>query len=173
MPATQRGQAYRLGPNRWGLRYYDADGARRRKSPFPSKSAALAHFRDVIEPTLRGELVLPDFTLAEFVPIYLERHAATVRPRTVQTLCERLVHATRAFGDVRLAELERMSGELASWSVSLPERSRYGIVQALRQTLEAACRWGYMRRNPAKLAGRNRQPAPRPIRVYSPCRAAR
>ena len=37
MPATQRGSAYRLGPNRWGLRYYDASGARRRKSQFPSK----------------------------------------------------------------------------------------------------------------------------------------
>ena len=55
MPAIQRGQAYRLGPNRWGLRYYDAAGGRRRKSPFPSKSAALAHYRDVIEPELRGD----------------------------------------------------------------------------------------------------------------------
>jgi hypothetical protein len=26
MPATQRGHAYRLGPNRWGLRYRDANG---------------------------------------------------------------------------------------------------------------------------------------------------
>ena len=65
MPATQRGQAYRLGPNKWGLRYYDRDGARRRKSPFPSKSAALTHYRNVIEPELRGEVVLPDLTLAE------------------------------------------------------------------------------------------------------------
>ena len=40
MPAIQRGQAYRLGPSKWGLRFYDAGGARRRKSPFPSKSAA-------------------------------------------------------------------------------------------------------------------------------------
>ena len=46
MPPTQRGQAYRLGPNRWGLRYYDGGGRRRRRSPFPSRSAALAHFRD-------------------------------------------------------------------------------------------------------------------------------
>lgn len=52
MPAIQRGQACRLGPNRWGLRYYDAGGKRRRKSPFRSKSAALAHYRDVIEPEL-------------------------------------------------------------------------------------------------------------------------
>lgn len=55
MPAIQRGQAYRLGPNRWGLRYYDPAGARRRKSPFPSKSAALAYYRDTIEPGLRDE----------------------------------------------------------------------------------------------------------------------
>jgi hypothetical protein len=55
MPTTQRGSAYRLGPNRWGLRYYDAEGVRRRKSPFPSKSAALQHYRYHIEPQLRGE----------------------------------------------------------------------------------------------------------------------
>lgn len=168
MPAIQRGQAYRLGPNCWGLRYYDQEGVRRRKSPFPSKSAALAHYRDVVEPQLRGEPApAPELTLAELVELYLERHAASVRPRTIATLRERLVHATRAFGDVPLREFERLSGELASWSARLPERSRYGIVQALRQTLEAACRWRYMDHNPAKLAGRNRQPAPRPIRVYT------
>jgi hypothetical protein len=87
MPPIQRGQAYRLGPNRWGLRYYDADGKRRRKSPFPSKSAALAHYGDVVEPQLRGEPVpMPELTLAAFVPIYLERHAASVRPRTIDAL---------------------------------------------------------------------------------------
>jgi integrase len=40
-------------------------------------------------------------------------------------------------------------------------------VQALRQTLAAACRWDYMTRNPAKLAGRNPEPPPRPIRAYT------
>lgn len=168
MPATQRGQAYRLGPSRWGLRYYDASGARRRKSPFPSKSAALAHYRDVVEPRLRGDPVaLPQLTLAEFIPLYLERHAASVRPRTIVTLQERLPHAIRAFGSVPLRDLERMSGELATWQAKLPERSRYGIVQALRQSLEAAVRWGYISRNPAKLAGRNRQPAPRSVRTFT------
>jgi hypothetical protein len=94
MPATQRGQAYRLGPNKWGLRYYDTEGVRRRKSPFPSKSAALAHYHDIVEPELRGDApVARDLTLAEFIPLYLERpcrvgtaahdcHAArTARPR--------------------------------------------------------------------------------------------
>ncbi len=52
MPPSQRGQAYRLAPGRWGLRWYDREGIRRRKSPFPTKSAALMHFREVIEPQL-------------------------------------------------------------------------------------------------------------------------
>jgi hypothetical protein len=101
MPPTQRGQAYKLAPGKWGLRYYDEAGARRRVSPFPSRSAALAHYREVIEPQLRGEPVpAPELTLAEFIEIYLQRHAASVRPRTISTLRERLRHAARAFGDV-------------------------------------------------------------------------
>jgi integrase len=168
MPATQRGQAYRIGPNRWGLRYYDAEGVRRRKSPFPTKSAALAHYRDVIEPQLRGEPApMPDLTLAGLVDLYLARHTASVRPRTIVTLRERLAHAVRAFGDVPLRDLERMSGDLAAWQARLPERSRYGVVQALRQTLGAAVRWGYIALNPALLAGRNRQPPPRTVRVFT------
>lgn len=51
MPATQRGQAYRLGPNHWGLLYHDAAGVRRRKSPFPSKSTALSYYREVTNPS--------------------------------------------------------------------------------------------------------------------------
>jgi len=51
-----------------------------------------------------------------------------------------------------------MTVEIAEWQTTLPERSRYGIVQALRQTLEAGMRWGLMMRIPAKLAGSNPQP---------------
>ena len=56
-PTCQRGQPRTgLSPNRWGVRYYDADRTEApRKSPFPSKSAALRWYRDVIEPQLRGE----------------------------------------------------------------------------------------------------------------------
>ena len=79
-------------------------GKRRRKSPFSSKSAALAHYRDVIEPQLRGEVpVLPELTLGEFVPLYLERHAASVRPRTITELRKRLRYASAAFGTCRYA----------------------------------------------------------------------
>ncbi len=100
MPATQRGQAYKLAPGKWGLRYYDRDSVRQRKSPFPTKSAALAHYRDIIEPQLRGDApAAPDVTLADLVELFLARHAVAVRPRTIATLRDRLGHATRAFGD--------------------------------------------------------------------------
>jgi hypothetical protein len=82
MPPTQHGQPYRLGPTRWGLRFYDAEGVRRRKSPFPSKSAALQYYRDVIEPELRGETpAAPDLTLAELVEVYLERTPPRCAPQ--------------------------------------------------------------------------------------------
>jgi integrase len=162
MPATQTGQAYRLDAGRWGLRFYDEAGRRRRVSPFPTKSAALKHYRDVIEPRLRGEPEpLPELTLAELVDVYLQRHAATRSGRTITTLRERLRHATSVYGAVPLHELERMSGDLADWQAGLPERYRYGLMQALRQALGAAVRWGYMTRNPAALAGPNPQPPPR------------
>lgn len=168
MPATQRGQAYRISTGKWGLRYYDQEGMRRRKTPFPTKSAALAYYRDVVEPQLRGDPApVPQLTLTALVDVYLERHAATVRPRTIVTLRERLALAERAFGDVMLRELERMSGDIATWQAQLPDRSRYGVVQALRQALAAAVRWGYIKKNPAALAGRNRQPAPRAVRVFT------
>ena len=157
MPAIQRGQAYRLKGGGWGLRYY-VNGTRRRAKGrrWETKSAALRHFRDVIEPRLRGEPEpTPELTLAELVERYLDRHAATVRTRTIVLLRERLAYATRVYGDVPLRDLERMSGELAAWQAKLPERSRYGIVQALRQALGAAERWGYIGSNPAKLAGKN------------------
>ena len=128
MPPTQRGEAYRLGPNRWGLRYYDAAGKRRRKSPFLSKSAALDHYATVIAPQLRGDAVaLPELTLGAFVPLYLERHAATVRPRTIQTLRERLPHAESAFGDVPLRPNPELLQQLGLiWcSSSCGRRRRY------------------------------------------------
>jgi integrase len=167
MPAIQRGHARKLPSGKWQLRYYDVDGTRKTGGAFPSKSAAMQHYRDAIEPRLNGAEPVPELTLSELVELYLERHAAVVRSRTISTLRERLVHATRAYGDVPLRELERMAGELATWQTTLPQRSRYGIVQALRQTLAAAVRWDYMSRNPAKLAGRNPEPPPRSIRAYT------
>src|SRR5215216_3892566 len=108
-----------------------------------------------------------DMTLSEFVPMYLARHAVGVRPRTIATLRDRLQHATRAFGDVPLRELERMTNEVAAWRARLPERAGHGIAQAFRQVLDAAVRWEYVSRNPAKLAGPNRKPPARTVRAFT------
>jgi integrase len=169
VPATQQGQTYRLGPRNYGIRYYGPDGVRTRKSGFTSASRARGWFREVVEPRLRGEVAQrPDVTFGALVDVYLERHSAQVRPRTIATLSERLAHAVRAFGAVPLRELAGMVDELSAWQAAQPAGIRYGRSAALRQCLEAGVRWGYLPRNPAKLAGRNRQPAPRPIRVFTP-----
>jgi integrase len=89
------------------------------------------------------------------------------RPGTIVTLRDRLRYAVAAFGDVPLREFERMADGIAGWKARLPSRARHGIVQALRQALDAVVRWGHIARNPAKLAGPNRQPPPRPIRAFS------
>jgi ATP-binding cassette, subfamily B, bacterial len=57
--------------------------------------------------------------------LWLERHAATVRPRTVHTLRERLGHTERAFGTVPL----RIS--LATSADTARELRTYGITDAL------------------------------------------
>ena len=88
----------------------------------------------------------PEIDLAEFVELYLDATRRERAPRTIGTLRQRLGYATRVYGDVPLRELERMVDELAGWAARLPDRSRYGIVSALRQTLGAAVRWGYMSR---------------------------
>lgn len=167
MPAIQRGEPYKLGKSRWGLRYRDREGKRvRTPEKFPSKTAAFQHYRDVIEPLLRGDAPAPaPTTLGAFVPLYLERHTG-VRQRTTDTLRERLGYAIVAFGDVPLRELEGMTDNIAAWHATLPAGSRYGVMQALRQCLAAAVRWQRMTTNPAALAGRNPQPPPRAIRVY-------
>jgi integrase len=168
MPAMQRGSVRTLPSGKKQLRYYDNDGKRQSGGVFATRSEAWKHFRDVVEPRLRGEPESqPELTLADFCELYLERHAAGARKRTIDSLRQRLGYATRAYGDVPLRELERMVDELAGWRTKLPERSRYGIVGALRQTLGAAERWGYIECNPAKLIGPNRQPSPRPIRAFT------
>ena len=99
--------------------------------------------------------------------VFLERHAIVAKPRTLAELRWRLKQSEAKFGTVPLAELEGMADEIAGFAVTLPERLRYPLVAALRQALEAGVRYGYLTRNPAKLAGPNPMPPPREIRVYT------
>ena len=91
MPPTQRGSVRKLASGRYQLRYYDREGERHTGGSFATRSAAFAHYRDVVEPQQRGETPsLPDLTLAEFVDLYLDRHAAVARGTTIDTLRARL-----------------------------------------------------------------------------------
>ncbi len=81
---------------------------------FPSKSAARAHYRDVIEPGAQrqaGRPPRPDYT--DLVDVFLERHAIVAKPRTITELRWRLKQSEAKFGTVPLAELEGMSDEIA------------------------------------------------------------
>ncbi len=168
MPATQRGHARRLPSGKWQLRYYGADGNRRTGGAFPSKTAALDHYRHVIEPTLNGSSPRAELTFAELADVYLARHAQIRSANTIRALRERLARPLAAFGDVPLRELEGMSGDIADFRATLPPGSwQHDIMRALRQTCAAGVRYGHMARNPAVLAGENPQPPPRPVRVYS------
>ena len=122
----------------------------------------------MIEPQLRGDpQALPELTLAEFVDVYLERHAVAVRGRTIAILRERLGYAIRAYGDVPLRDLERMSGELASWYRDAARRVAVRHRASTPPSARGRRPMGHIQRNPAKLAGPNRQPSPRTVRAFT------
>ena len=157
MPAEQRGSVYGTKKG-YGIRWLE-DGRRRHQSGFKSKTEARNWWDDQVRPRLLGLAVTPpDKTLNEFIPEYLATHAVGREASTIWVLETRLRYAQRTFGHVTLKELERRTAQIADWTTTLPEGTRHGIVQAFRQTLDTACRWGLMSQNPAKLAGKNPQP---------------
>ena len=168
MPAESRGHVRKLPSGKWQLRYY-VDDKRRSGGVFTSKTEALNHYRDVIEPEFRGRpAARRDRTLAELVDVFLERHGSIAKPTTIETLRWRLKRPLDEYGETPLADFERMTDELAGFAAGLPERYRYSVMAALRQACEAGVRYGYITRNPAKLAGPNPQPSPRSVRVFTP-----
>jgi integrase len=98
-------------------------------------------------------------TYEAFCALYLERWGATVAKRTQETIEERLAASRATFGGWTLRELEVSAADVAKWSASLPDTSRYRLTLAMRQTLNAGVRWRYLRTNPVADAGPN--PAPR------------
>ncbi len=169
MPAEARGHVRKLPSGKWQLRFYDRrNGVRRSGGAFPSKSEAWAHYRDVVEPELQGRVVArKDVTLTELVDTFLERHGTVAKPRTIRTLRGRMSRPLDDFGDTTLVDLERMTDEIAGFAAKLPDRYRYSVMSAFRQTCAAGVRYGYMTQNPAKLAGKNPAPPPRSVRVFS------
>ena len=171
MPAERKEQIGRLPSGKWQLRYFD-------------EGCAPLRWRIPLE--VRRQCALPD----EIEPGLERKASRSARPnllgarrRVPRASRDRREtqddHALRGgssspqtkFGTVPLVELEGMADEIAGFAVGLPERLRYPIMAAFRQALEAGVRYGYMTRNPAKLARPNPMPAPREIRVYTAGRA--
>lgn len=168
MPAEARGHVRKLPSGKWQLRWYDRAGRRRSGGAFPTKSEAWAHYRDVVEPELQGRLpARRDVTLTELVDKFLDRHRKVAQPATVATLRNRMKRPLDDFGDTTLVDLERMTDEIAGFAAKLPDRFRYSVMSAFRQTCAAGIRYGYMTTNPAKLSGKNPAPPPRSVRVFS------
>jgi hypothetical protein len=140
MPAEQRGSLYKTSTG-YGIRWRDNAGSRRYKSGFHSRSAARRWLNDLLDAGLRDERL----SLMELTEQYLEAHAQVRDARTIRTLRERMKRPLDAFGDLELRDLERRAREIATWQATLPEGSRYGIMQAFRQTLEAGVRWKLIR----------------------------
>jgi integrase len=169
MPAEARGHVRKLPSGRWQIRWYDHEGRRRSGGAFASKTEALNHYRDVVEPELYGRpAARRDLTYSDLVETFLDRHAIIAKPRTIAELRWRLKQTEAKFGTILLAELEGMSDEIAGYAVTISDRLRYPLMAAFRQACEAGVRYGYLTRNPAKLAGPNPMPDPREIRVYTP-----
>ena len=185
MPAEPRGWVEKTTDGQHVLRYYDLNGAKQRARSttgvvlrFKTKTAARNHFRDIIAPQLRGDT--PEkgaTTFAAFAELWVQRHSVNVRQRTTNSHRDRLGivrpdgtarNAIAAFGDIPLRDLERMTDEIAQWQSTLSDGWRYPAVRTLRQCLDAAVRWGYTTTNPAKDAGPNPQPPPRPVRPFTP-----
>ena len=168
MPTEARGHVRKLPSGKWQLRYYDAKGGHRSGGAFSTKSEAWAHYRDVVESELSGRVARRNVTLTELVDTFLDRHGKVAQPATIRTLRWRMKRPLDEYGDTLLADLEHMTDDLAGFAARQPERFRHAVMSAFRQTCEAGVRYGYMNRNPAKLAGPNPQTAPRGVRVYTP-----
>jgi integrase len=149
----------------YGIRWTE-NGERPHQDGFRTKTEARSWFDDNVRPRLETAGPSPDITLEAFCNLWLARHGGS--DRTVETLRERLGGGERRddalpgaldrFGDFTLRELEGAAADIAGWRTSLPESARYRLHASLRQALEAAVRWGYLKTNPAVQAGHNPQP---------------
>jgi integrase len=156
VPQKPTGSVYKVKGG-YGIRWPE-NGQRRHKAPFPTKTAARDWFRKEIAPRLDRGGPSPEITLDQFCDLYLDRWGRTVTARTRETMRERLAPSRRYFEGWTLAELEGAAADIAAWRAGLTDTSRYRLTLALRQTLAAAVRWGYITRNPAVLAGQNPEP---------------
>jgi integrase len=152
-----RGSVFRTRTGDYGIRWPEA-GKRPERTGFPTKTAARAWFNEEVAPRLRDRAPDSSITFDAFCDLYLERWGATVARRTKETVEERLASSRKQYGSWTLRELEGAGGDIARWRASLTDTSCYRLTLAMRQALNAAVRWRYLRTNPVADSGANPQP---------------
>jgi integrase len=145
MPSLQAGQVKRNPGGTYSYRYYDANGKRRQKGPFATKSEARTMLTKALREVRLGPDTRRDMTVEALVEEFLAQHICEAN--TLATLTARLKHVTAAFADTRLDRL--MVNELAAWRKRLPEGSAWHIHKGFRQVLHYAVACGYVPRNVA------------------------
>ena len=161
MPAEARGHARRLASGKWQLRYYDRDGQRQSGGVFATRTEALRPLPRRDRTGVHGRpAARRDLTLQELADLFLERHGTVASPAPSRTLRERLTRPAetsgRSGGRPRTDDRRDRQGSPAGCpSVTATRRVRAS------PDARGGVRYGYMTRNPAKLAGKNPQPAPR------------
>jgi integrase len=169
MPADRYGSVDRLARS-WRARWYDEHGKRQAKAGFQSKSDARA-YKQAREEEVAALLRLgggaarrremPD--LNALCDEFLAQHVAEAN--TIATLTARLKRARDQFGDTRV---DRLSvAELRAWRKTLPERSAWHYVKALRQVLHYGVAVGLLDDNLA-----TKIPNPQPKRREVPAFAS-
>ena len=176
MPAdTARPRPHGCRPARCSSATTTRDGKHRTGGVFPSKSAALAHYRDVIEPRLRGE---PEPRPSSRSPSSSTSTSSgtrrSARARTIATLRERLAPrrsrvrrraAARARDGWRRAR--RLAGDAAA-----AVRARGRWARSGRRSPPASAGAASTRTRPSTPA-RTRSRRRAPVRVYTRRRARR
>jgi integrase len=145
MPAKQRGQVVKTRGGSWSYRFYDADGKRKQKGGFETKSKAGDALKIELDDMQLGPQARKDMTMQELVDEYLGQHIA--EDNTIATLTFRLKHVTTAFGDRRLDRL--FVPDIAAWRKRLPDGSGWHVHKAMRQVLHYAVRGNYVGENVA------------------------
>jgi integrase len=160
MPAKQSGNVFKNKGRSWAFRYYDANGTRRTRGGFATKTEAREAMRQTLD-ALAGPEIRRDLTLQELVDEYLEQHIAEAN--TIRTLTARLKYATDTLGDRRLDRLT--VPDVKAWRKRLPAASAWHIHKCLRQVLNYAVAAKYVPENIAR-AVPNPEPKRKEVRTF-------
>jgi hypothetical protein len=135
MPAETSGSVYATRSG-YGIRWPE-NGKRGHQAGFRTKTEARRWFNENVAPRLRTHAPDASITFDAFCDLFLDRHGATVAPRSRETLTERLASAREMFGAWPLRDLEGAAADIAAWRANLPDGSRYRLTSAFRQALAA------------------------------------